>query len=81
MDEKKQVSGRLHPAKEMADVESLSGEELYLFEKLNGELLDKALQRGGWQCVKWNWNRKKGRKGHGVGLVQSKVQQEIVENF
>ena len=31
--------------------------------------------------VKWNWNRKKGRKGHGVGACSIEVQWEIVENF
>lgn len=49
MDENKQISGRLHPAKEMVDVESLGGEEFYIFEKPDGELLDKALHGGGWQ--------------------------------
>lgn len=33
----------------MVDMESLGGEEFYIFEKPDGELLDKALQGGGWQ--------------------------------
>lgn len=31
--------------------------------------------------VKWNWNRKKGRKGHGVGLVQSRCSGKLWKTF
>ena len=40
---------------------------IYLRNQMVSYLIKPCKEVGG--SMKWNWNRKKGRKGHGVGFV------------